>query len=141
MKSWRRQPFLREVFSPPNPLFPKNFHTGRQRSWCWPTGTTADRRCAAVVASILDRCRQCKGLWKGVWGEPFSSRKVPPRSSLHFAQVLRSITPACCVERHRGGIIHTIPGSRARPEAHPSQQRFDRKNNRGAIYQGLEEVL
>jgi len=31
-----------------------------------------------VVASILDRYRQRKGLWKGVWGEHFSSRKVPP---------------------------------------------------------------
>ena len=37
----------------------------------------------------LDRRRQRKGLWKGVWllGKHFSSRKVPPSSSLHLAAV------------------------------------------------------
>ena len=41
-----------------------------------------------VRFTSLARLREPKGLWKGVWGEPFSSRKVPTSFSLHFAGML-----------------------------------------------------
>ena len=91
MRSWGRRLFWtsleRSVFSPKPPL------SQELSQWAAAVvvlaqGDNRRQEVPCLPASILDRCRQCKGLWKGVWGEPFSSRKVPHSSSLHFAEVV-----------------------------------------------------
>ena len=76
-------PPLKKALPPPNPFFPERFHTRRQRAGCCPAndGLRANNRPAAA-ASILDRCRQCKGPWKGAWllAEAVLLKACPERS-------------------------------------------------------------
>ncbi len=86
--------------------------------WLWATSCQRPWRCtaseglrandrSAAAASILDRRRQCKGLWKGVWllGEAVLLKKGPPSSSLHFAEVL----PYTEVDSPRRGRLDRSP--------------------------------